>query len=241
MLPAARGARATPGGPSRAARLPPSPPPGDDAVVSDSADKKALVLSALDVDARYGASTRALLEDTLTGRGYDVETVDCRTVDVIPCTGCASCGLRTPGACAVKDDMQDIFRKMVASDVLVLATPVRFGSYCAELKKVVDRFQPLMVPIYVLRDGEMHFQGRYDLPPLLGVGLVREGLGPDGTTGAPASGAAAEEADAFRFLIGRLAVNMDTSHAAAAFNGGDEGAVRVEIEKAVEAVARKTS
>ena len=58
----------------------------------------------------------------------------------------------------------------VASDVLVLATPVRFGSYCAELKKVIDRFQPLMVPIYVVRDGEMHFQGRYDLPPLLGSG-----------------------------------------------------------------------
>ena len=70
--------------------------------------------------------------------------------------------------------MQDIFRRMVASDVLVLATPVRFGSYCAELKKVVDRFQPLMVPIYVVRRGEMHFQGRYDLPPLVGVGLVRE-------------------------------------------------------------------
>ena len=163
--------------------------------------------------------------------------MDCRTVDVIPCTGCASCGLRTPGACSVKDDMQDIFRKMVASDVLVLATPVRFGSYCAELKKVVDRFQPLMVPIYVLRDGEMHFQGRYDLPPLLGVGLVRDGLGPDGAAGAAA---AAEEADAFRFLIGRLAVNADTRHAAAAFAGGDEGVARAEIEKAVDAVARRT-
>ena len=209
--------------------------------MSGSADKQALVLSALDIDARHGASTRAVLEESLTGRGYDVETVDCRTVDVIPCTGCASCGLRTPGACAVKDEMQDIYRKMVASDVLVLATPVRFGSYCAELKKLVDRFQPLMVPIYVLRDGEMHFQGRYHLPPLLGVGLVRDGLGPDGTTGAAASAAAAEEADAFRFLIGRLSVNMGTSHAAAAFTGGDEGAARVEIEKAVDAVARSTS
>ena len=126
--------------------------------------------------------------------------------------------------------MQDIFRKMVASDVLVLATPVRFGSYCAELKKVVDRFQPLMVPIYVMRDGEMHFQGRYDLPPLVGVGLVRGGGGSDGS-------AAVEEADAFRFLIGRLALNIDTRHAAAAFVGGDEAAARAEIEQALDAVA----
>ncbi len=72
--------------------------------------------------------------------------------------------MRTPGACAVNDDMQGIFRKLVACDVLVLATPVRFGSYCAELKKVVDRFQPLMVPVYVVRGGEMHFRGRYELP-----------------------------------------------------------------------------
>ena len=65
-----------------------------------------------------------------------VETVDCYGVDIVPCTGCGSCGLKTPGECVVKDDMQGVFRKIVASDVLVLATPVRFGTYCAELKKV---------------------------------------------------------------------------------------------------------
>jgi hypothetical protein len=202
--------------------------------VSGPADKKALVLSALGVDATYGASTLAALEQTLAFRGYDVETVDCRTARVIPCTGCSSCGLKTPGLCSVKDDMQEIFRKMVASDVLVLATPVRFGSYCAELKKIVDRFQPLMVPIYVMRDGEMHFQGRYDLPALVGVGLVRDGHDPDRP-------AAAEEADAFRFLIGRLALNIDTRHAAAAFAGGDEAAARAQIGQALAALEGRSS
>jgi hypothetical protein len=202
---------------------------------------KALILTALGVDADHGASTLAVLEQTLTGQGFDVETVDCRNVDVIPCTGCASCAMRTPGACAVKDDMQDLFRKMVASDVLVLATAVRFGSYCAELKKVVDRFQPLMVPIYVMRDGEMHFRSRYDLPPLLGVGLVRDGAAPDGAAVDAVSASAVGEAEAFRFLIGRLAVNIDTHNAAAAFAGGDEGAARVEMEKAVDAAVRRPS
>jgi hypothetical protein len=202
---------------------------------------EALVLTALGADAEHGASTLAVLEQTLAGRGYHVETVDCQTVDVIPCTGCASCGMRVPGACAVKDDMQGIFRKVVESDVLVLATPVRFGSYCADLKKVVDRFQPLMVPIYVMRDGEMHFRGRYDLPALLGIGLVRDGAGPNGAGGDAASASAVGEAEAFRFLIRRLAVNVDTRHAAAAFAGGDEGAARAEIEKAVDAVTGRAS
>jgi hypothetical protein len=202
--------------------------------MSGSADKKALVLSALALDARHGVSPLAVLEETLTGRGYDVETVDCQTVDIIPCTGCASCGLRTPGACAVKDDMQSVFRALVASDLLVLATPVRFGSYCAVLKKVVDRFQPLMLPIYMLRGGEMHFRGRYELPPLLGIGLVRDGA--DRDDGGPEREAG--EAAAFRFLIGRLAVNIDTPHAAVAFAGGDERAAREKIGRAVDAVAR---
>jgi hypothetical protein len=192
---------------------------------------RALVISALGADAGPAEATTAALEETLAVRGYEVETVDCRSVNVIPCTGCGSCGMRTPGACSIKDDMQDIYRKIVASDVLVLATPVRFGSYCAELKKVVDRFQPLMVPIYVVRGGEMHFRGRYDLPPLVGLGLLRDGSGPDQVIAA-----AEEEADAFRFLIGRLAVNIDTRQATAVFAGGDEAAMRAGIGQAVAAV-----
>ena len=192
------------------------------------------MLSALGVDADHGASALAALRATMADRGYDVEVVDCRTADVIPCTGCSSCGLRTPGTCVVKDAMQGIFRKLVASDVLVLATPVWFGSYCAELKKVVDRFQPLMVPIYVLRDGEMHFQSRYRLPALVGVGMVRDGGGSDGA-------ATAEEADAFRFLIERLAVNIDTKYAAAAFAGGDEAAARAQIGEALAALEGRPS
>jgi hypothetical protein len=88
-----------------------------------------------------------------------------------------------------------------------------------------------MVPLYTVRDDEMHFRSRYDLPVLLGVGLVREG-----GVGMPAAGpdgGAAAEAEAFRFLIGRLAVNIDTPHAAAAFAGGDDAAARMELSRAL--------
>jgi hypothetical protein len=200
---------------------------------------KALVLTALRADDGHGPCAESVLLDVLADHGYAVETVDCPDADVIPCTGCGSCGMRTPGACVVKDDMQGIFRELVASDLLVLATPVRFGSYCAQLKKVVDRFQPLMLPIYTVRSDEMHFRGRYDLPALLGVGLVRGGEGADGV-GMPAAGpdgsGAAAEAEAFRFLIGRLAVSIDTPYAAAAFAGGDEAAARMELESALAAL-----
>ncbi len=193
---------------------------------------KAFVLSALAVDEEHGDAALEAVETRLRERGYDVDTVDVAAARVAPCTGCGSCGLKTPGRCVVKDDMQDIFRQIVASDVLVLATPVRFGSYCAELKKAIDRFQPLMVPIYVVRNGEMHFRGRYDLPALLGVGLVQEG---------GEGGSADGEADAFRFLIGRLAVNIDARHAATAFAGGDDRLARVELDRTLDAIAKEAS
>ena len=192
---------------------------------------RALVLSALAVDEEHGAATLDAVEATLRERRYDVDTVDVAAARVAPCTGCGSCGLMTPGRCVVKDDMQDIFRKIVASDVLVLATPVRFGSYCAEVKKAIDRFQPLMLPIYVVRNGEMHFRGRYESPALLGVGLVPEAA-EDGAS--PADRGA--EGDAFRFLIGRLAVNLDTPHTAAVFAGGDADLMRVELQGALDSL-----
>ena len=188
---------------------------------------KVLVLSALTEDADHGSAALEVVEEGLRARRHDVDSIDVTAARVAPCTGCGSCGLKTPGRCVVNDDMQGIFRKIVASDVLVLATPVRFGSYCAELKKVVDRFQPLMQPIYVVRDEEMHFRGRYDLPALLGVGLV------PGDTGAGASGDGVA-ADAFRFLIGRLAANIDTTHTAALFPGDDDALARAALERALD-------
>ncbi len=196
---------------------------------------QALVLSALGADPDHGAATLGALETALAKRDYDAETVDCLSVRVAPCTGCSSCGLKTPGRCAVNDDMQGIFRKIVASDVLVLATPVRFGSYCAELKKVIDRFQPLMVPIYVMRGGEMHFRRRYDLPTIVGVGLVRPASAGHGRLAADIQTEA--EADAFRSLIGRLAINLASGHAAAAFAGGDDEELRSELARVLDAAA----
>ena len=190
----------------------------------------ALVLSALTVDEEHGAAALDVVETALRERGHDADTVDVAAAGVAPCTGCGSCGLKTPGRCVVDDDMQGIFRKIVASDVLVLATPVRFGSYCAELKKVVDRFQPLMQPVYVVRNGEMHFRARYDLPGLLGVGLVPAAGGGIGVVDGGAEG------DVLRFLVGRLAANIDTSHATAVFRGSDADHARSELERALDAL-----
>jgi multimeric flavodoxin WrbA len=53
------------------------------------------------------------------------------------CKGCNAC-MRT-GRCAQKDDLAQILDRMIAADVIVLATPVYFYTMCAQMKTVIDR------------------------------------------------------------------------------------------------------
>ncbi|MCI6766707.1 MAG: flavodoxin family protein [Lachnospiraceae bacterium] len=55
-----------------------------------------------------------------------------------PCTGCVACGYEGP--CVQKDDVEMIRQKLLASDMVVFATPLYYYGMSAQLKLVVDRF-----------------------------------------------------------------------------------------------------
>lgn len=73
------------------------------------------------------------------GAGHVVERVDVAEKDVAPCRGCVACGY---GArpCAQRDGMGRILDAVLASDMLVLATPLYYYGMTAQLKAVIDRF-----------------------------------------------------------------------------------------------------
>lgn len=54
------------------------------------------------------------------------------------CTGCGTC-LNEGKRCPQKDDMSEILEKMIAADVIVMATPVYFYTMCAQMKTLIDR------------------------------------------------------------------------------------------------------
>lgn len=188
---------------------------------------KALVISGLGLDLERGPAARAALDEALGARGFSVDHVDALEVDVRPCVGCGSCGLKTPGRCVVKDDMQLIYPRLVACDVLVLAGPVSFGAHCHPVKKIVDRLQPFMLSLYTKRNGELKFRPRYpQRAAWLGVGLV---AGDDPQR--------AEQEAVFRLLIERHAVNVAApAQAAAVFSGDDAEAARRELDEALDVV-----
>jgi len=195
----------------------------------------ALILSALSSAADRGSEALRAIQTTLGTRGHDVETIDVVAADVGPCRGCGNCGLHTPGRCTQNDDMQTILPRVVRTDLLVLASPVRFGSHCYPMKLVIERFMPLNGPVFVIRDGEMHHRPRYPRrPALLGVGLL--------DTGGPAG-----DGDAYRALIDRHAVNLaSAAHASIVISPDKRASVAVELlvralETVEPAVAERTS
>ena len=86
-------------------------------------------------------STSILVENFTRGAeeaGHSVEIIDVCHADIHPCIGCVKCGYEGP--CVQKDDVQMIRKRLLASDMVVFATPLYYYGMSAQLKTVVDRF-----------------------------------------------------------------------------------------------------
>ena len=99
--------------------------------------KRILLLSSS--PRRHGNSDR-LCDEFLRGAreaGHDAEKISLRDCRIGYCTGCGVCyDTRT---CPQRDDAAQIVGKMIAADVIVLATPVYFYTMSAQMKTLIDR------------------------------------------------------------------------------------------------------
>lgn len=66
---------------------------------------------------------------------------------------CEAC-MRNEGNCVRKDDMAEVLDKMLAADVIVMATPVYFYTMNAQMKTLIDRTFPKCKRMY---NKEMYF------------------------------------------------------------------------------------
>lgn len=109
---------------------------------------------------------------TIEKQGHAAERIDLRDLNLRFCVGCWSCWWKTPGLCALKDDMAIIYPKLVQADLVLWASPLIVGTISALLKKVQDRFIPVIHPYIELVDGECHHRHRY--PHNADIGLIVE-------------------------------------------------------------------
>ncbi len=135
------------------------------------------------------------LSHVLKADGAQLEIFPLREMKLAHCLGCFGCWIKTPGICVEADPGRQIAKAIIRSDVTVLFTPVTFGGYSPELKKMVDRFIQLIPPFFEMDHGEVHHPPRYPhRPRLMMIGAQRR----------PNSA----EAHIFRTLAGRNAINF---------------------------------
>lgn len=102
--------------------------------------KNVLIISS---SPRKGGNSDTLCNRFMEGAvesGHTVEKIFLKDKKINYCTGCGYCF--ETHQCSQKDDMSEILDKMIAADVIVMATPVYFYSMCAQMKTFIDRTTP---------------------------------------------------------------------------------------------------
>ena len=114
------------------------------------------------------------LVSALIARNWHINPFVLKDKEIRSCLGCFGCWTQTPGRC-VLPDADDITASVVQSDLVIYLTPVTFGGYSSELKKVVDHLIPNILPFFANVDGETHHKPRYRrYAKLLVIGVTPE-------------------------------------------------------------------
>lgn len=124
---------------------------------------KAIILNGFDCAPELPVEALILsaLERLLTERKYQSIRFDAADMNIKPCRGCFCCWVKTPGRCIIKDDQEAILACLAVSELRILLTPVSFGGYGYQLKKVMDRSIPILLPFFSSFHGEVHHPQRY--------------------------------------------------------------------------------
>ncbi len=71
--------------------------------------------------------------------GAEVETIFLHEKKIAPCQSCYACQKKDSKGCAIDDDMQPIFQKLINTDSWVIASPVYWFTMSAQTKLFMDR------------------------------------------------------------------------------------------------------
>ena len=101
---------------------------------------------------RYKGNTAALLKKAAQGArdaGVPVAEVFLRDLTISPCLEIYGC--KKTGRCTIQDDFQGVVDQLLASQGVMLASPVFFYTVSAHTKLLMDRCQSLWVEKYWIK------------------------------------------------------------------------------------------
>lgn len=90
---------------------------------------------------RKNGNTNILADEFIKGAkaaGHQAEKIQLKDKNIKDCLGCGACQINK-GNCVQKDDMTEIYTKMLNADVIAFASPVYFYTWTSLIKRLIDR------------------------------------------------------------------------------------------------------
>ncbi len=103
---------------------------------------KMLILNA---SPREKGNSAALASRAAAGAidaGAEIESIYLHGMDIRACDACDLC-IEQGVPCVIEDDMQSLYPKLIEADSLLLASPIYWFTYSAQLKLCIDRWYGL--------------------------------------------------------------------------------------------------
>lgn len=101
---------------------------------------------------RSKGNTDLLLDEALRGaqsQGAEVEKIIVDKLNIAPCREYYRCV--RDGNCAIRDDMDGIYPKLLEADAVIVASPMFFYGLTSQVKALIDRCQALWARRYILK------------------------------------------------------------------------------------------
>jgi multimeric flavodoxin WrbA len=102
---------------------------------------------------RIEGNTDLLLSEALKGaegRGAAVTKLVADRLKLSPCKEYYAC--LKDGNCVIRDDMDDVYTRLLAADAIIIASPIFFYTVSAQLMVLISRCQALWARKYVLKN-----------------------------------------------------------------------------------------
>ena len=106
---------------------------------------------------RKGMGTEQVISAALEGaksKGAETRLFRAEDLNISGCAGCMACwSPKADGFCVKTDEMREVHQALYDADAIILGSPVYMFQMTSQLKKVIDRFMPMLKSDYSNRLG----------------------------------------------------------------------------------------
>ena len=101
------------------------------------------------------------LRTLIDRKGIEADIVEAGNMKISHCIGCNYCWLKTPGVCSIKDDYEQILKKIINSDQLWVISDTALGFIDHKGKNIFDRILPIATMYLKFKGNQMRHVARY--------------------------------------------------------------------------------